>query len=342
MTGEGALADELPAGVQPRVLASPAIALARRIPWRSRRNQISASAFALARHLDAYRPDVLLSAANHVHLTALQAVRLARARVPLVLRVSSHLTRSHQGRGPLHLARLWLARRSNGRATAAIAGSAGIAEDLIEHTTLASEQVHTVQNPTVTPELAERAREPVDHPWLEPGGPPVVLGVGRLVPAKDFPTLLRAFARVREHREARLVLLGEGEKREELTALARELGVAGDVALPGFVDNPFAWMSRAACFALSSLWEGSPGVLIEAMACGCPVVSTDCPSGPHEILVGGALAPLVPVGDVAALAEALARQLDAPADTGPLRARAADFTVERAVDGYLEVLGGVA
>ncbi len=342
VNGRGALADELPGGVRTRVLDSPGMALARSVPWRSRRNQISASAFALARYLDTERPDVLLSAANHVHLTALLGVRLARTRVPLVLRVSSHLTRSHQGRGPLRIARLRLARRGYGRASAAIAVSSGIARDLLEHTTLTPQQVHTVGNPTVTPELLTRAQEPVEHPWLTAGGPPVVLGVGRLVPAKDFPTLLRAFARVREKRAARLVILGEGEQRARLAELATQLGVADDVALPGFVRNPFAWMSRASCFALSSLWEGSPGVLIEAMACGCPVVSTDCPSGPHEILVGGSLAPLVPVGDVVALARALASQLDEPPDTAPLRARAADFTVERAVDGYLDVLRGVA
>ncbi len=342
VNGEGALADSLPPDVRRVLLDSPAIRLARSVAWRSRRNQISASAAALARYLDRERPDVLLSAANHVHLTALLAVRLCRTPVPVVLRVSSHLTRSHQGRGPLRLARLWLARSAYGRAAAAIAVSSGIAEDLLRHTTLGKDRVHAVANPTVTPDLAARSRERVEHPWLEPDGPPVVLGVGRLVPAKDFPTLVRAFARVREQRDARLVILGEGEQRARLAALAAELGVGEQVALPGFVANPFAWMSRAACFALSSLWEGSPGVLIEAMACGCPVVSTDCPSGPHEILRGGSIAPLVPVGDDAALARAVLEQLEAPPDPAPLRLRAADFSVERAVDGYLEILRGVA
>jgi glycosyltransferase involved in cell wall biosynthesis len=155
---------------------------------------------------------------------------------------------------------------------------------------------------------------------------------------KDFPTLLKAFARVRAVREARLVILGEGKKRIELETLAQELGVAAEVDLPGWVDNPFAWMARAAVFVLSSAYEGLPGVLIQALACGCPVVSTDCPSGPAEILAGGTYGPLVPVGDDQALANAIFAVLSAPPDRDRLRARAAMFSMDRAVDQYLRHL----
>jgi glycosyltransferase involved in cell wall biosynthesis len=193
----------------------------------------------------------------------------------------------------------------------------------------------------VTPELEGLARAPVAHPWFAGEGPPVLLGAGRFVAQKDFSTLLEAFARVRAVRPARLMILG-GSKRpvreRRLRALAEHLGVGADVALPGLVANPFACMARASAFVLSSRWEGLPGVLIEAMACGCPVVSTDCPSGPREILAGGMYGPLVPVGDAAALAEAILRVLAAPPDRVRLRARAAQFSVERAVDRYLAVL----
>jgi glycosyltransferase involved in cell wall biosynthesis len=128
------------------------------------------------------------------------------------------------------------------------------------------------------------------------------------------------------------------ERRDELLALAAELGVADDVQLPGASENPFAWMARASVFALSSRFEGLGNVLIEAMACGCPVVSTDCESGPAEILAGGRLGPLVPVGDVPALAAALERVLDATPDRDALRRRAAEFGVDRAVDAYLALL----
>jgi glycosyltransferase involved in cell wall biosynthesis len=169
----------------------------------------------------------------------------------------------------------------------------------------------------------------------------VVLGAGRLHPQKDFPTLLRAFARVRAQRPARLVVLGSGKRaarRAALLALAGRLGVGADVDLPGFAENPYAYMARAAVFALSSAWEGLPTALIEAMACGCPVVSTDCPSGPAEILEGGRYGELVPVGDDAALAAALLRALDAPPARAALRARAAQFSLEAAVERYLPVL----
>jgi glycosyltransferase involved in cell wall biosynthesis len=285
------------------------------------------------------RPDVLLSAANHVHLTALFAVRASCAPVRLVLRVSNHLTQSHLGvTGRARPHRLELARRVYGWADAAVAVSQGIAADLVEHTKLEPDNVTAVVNPTFTADIERAATAPLEHPWLAPDAPPLLLAAGRLAPAKDFPTLLRAFALVRANRPAHLVILGEGGKRASLEALAVELGVASSVELHGFVDNPFAWMARARLFVLSSAWEGSPGVLVEALACGCPVVSTDCPSGPAEILVGGVHGTLVPVGDHAALADAILTALDARIEREPLRARARDFDVDRAVDRYLEVL----
>ena len=154
----------------------------------------------------------------------------------------------------------------------------------------------------------------------------------------DFPTLLQAFAQVRAQRQARLLLLGEGEMRRKLEALARELGVDQDVSLPGFASNPFAYMARAAVFVLSSVHEGLPGVLIQALACGCPVVSTNCPGGAAEILEDGRYGRLVPVGDPAAMAQAIISTLDAPPDRELLQKRASLFSVDRAVEQYLDVL----
>lgn len=134
------------------------------------------------------------------------------------------------------------------------------------------------------------------------------------------------------------MILGEGAERQRLQALAGSLGVACDVALPGFEPNPFAWMARSGVFALSSLFEGFGNVLCEALACGCPVVSTDCPGGPREILDHGRHGWLVPVGDDRALARALLRALETPPERRQLRARAAQFTIERAVERYLDVL----
>jgi glycosyltransferase involved in cell wall biosynthesis len=233
-----------------------------------------------------------------------------------------------------------------------VAVSDGVADDLARCSGLPREGITTVYNPVITAELAPLARQALAHPWFQPAAPPVILGVGSLAARKDFPTLLRAFARVRAQRGCRLVILGQGstpektaEVKAELMALATSLGVAADVDLPGFVANPFAYMSRAGAFVLSSAYEGLPGVMIQALACGCPVVSTDCPSGPAEILDGGRFGALVPVGDDQAMAQAITATLDDPIAAERLQARGALFSVERAVDRYLELLfeatGGV-
>jgi glycosyltransferase involved in cell wall biosynthesis len=162
--------------------------------------------------------------------------------------------------------------------------------------------------------------------------------VGRLTPQKDFPTLLRAFAGVRRHRRARLVILGEGEERAALTALAGELGLSDDdVAMPGFRENAMAFMAASAVFVLSSAWEGLPTVLIEALAAGTRVVSTDCPSGPREILQNGRLGALVPVRNAPALSQAILDCLERPADTASLDALT-PFTKDAAVEHYLRVI----
>jgi glycosyltransferase involved in cell wall biosynthesis len=178
----------------------------------------------------------------------------------------------------------------------------------------------------------------LDHLWFSPGQPPVVLSVGRLVPQKDHATLLRAFSRLRAGRAARLVILGDGKDRKSLELLASKLGVADDVSLPGFESNPYRYMRRCAVFVLSSAWEGSGNVLAEAMACGAPVVSTDCPSGPAEILGDGKYGPLVAVGDHEALAAAIEASLDHPPPPGDLRSRADVFSSSRSADAYLKLL----
>src|SRR5574337_901245 len=296
-------------------------------------------AAAFADYLRHEQPDVVLSAANHVNDAALWARYITRARTRLVVRASNYLRPpANYTRRDTQLFRPQLAGCFYSWADAIIAVSEGVTDNVARVTGLPRERITTIYNPVVTPELYEKMRAPLDHPWFSPGSPPVVLGVGRLVAQKDFPNLLKAFARVRAMRKARLVILGEGKERPALEVLARKLGVASDVALPGFVLNPFPYMMRASVFVLSSAWEGLPGVLIEAMACGCPVASTDCPSGPAEILDSGAYGPLVPVGDEVALAKAIFSVLETPPDPERLRAQAALFSVDRATDQYLQVL----
>jgi glycosyltransferase involved in cell wall biosynthesis len=202
---------------------------------------------------------------------------------------------------------------------------------------LARDRVQVVYNPVITPAVSAMACQPAEHPWYGLGQPPVILGVGRLTRQKDFPTLIRAFAAVRRQRHARLIILGEGEDRAELEALVTELGLGRDVALAGFRDDAVAYMASSAVFVLSSAWEGLPTVLIEALAAGTRVVSTDCPSGPREILQEGRLGALVPVGDAPALARAVIDALNRRGDTVPPGALT-PFTRDAAVDHYLRLI----
>jgi len=215
--------------------------------------------------------------------------------------------------------------------------SHGVARDVEQLMRLSEGSIAVIHNPVDIARARALAAEVPAHPWLAEKTIPVLLAVGRLTRQKDFPTLLRAHARLRESRPVRLVILGEGGDRAALEALARELGTEGDVALPGFDPNPFAAMAAADVFVLSSRWEGFANVIAEALACGTKVVSTDCPSGPAEILEDGIHGRLVPVGDIDALATAMGEALDAPADREALRTRADDFALDRIADGYHEL-----
>jgi glycosyltransferase involved in cell wall biosynthesis len=221
---------------------------------------------------------------------------------------------------------------------ALITVSNGVQLDLVTLVKLDRKKLHVVYNPVVGEQLLYKARMPVEDPWLRKDGIPVILGVGRLIKAKDFPTLLRAFALVRQERRARLLILGEGEDRPGLEVLVRELGLQNDVSFPGFMENPYSYMAKADVFVLSSRWEGLPTVLVEAMACGTPVVATDCPSGPHEILEGGRWGKLVPVGDARAMADAIQATLDVPLIPPP--EAWARFTVEGIAQQYAALLLG--
>lgn len=294
---------------------------------------------ALVRYLRREKPRAMLAAMDHANLVALAARRIAGTDTRVV--GSVHNTISEAAEGSTHLLGRLVPRlvgRLYPRLDGVVAVSQGVADDLIATTGLSRSRVSVIHNALVTSDLLDQAAEPVEHPWFAPGEPPVVLGVGRLAPQKNFPVLLRAFAAVRRRRPARLMILGEGPERGSLEALAAELGVAEDVALPGHVSNPFAYMRAAAVFALSSLYEGCPNVLIEAIACGCSIVSADCPSGPQELLEGGRFGILVPVGDHQALAEGILHKLEQPSDKAALRTRAMDFSLPRGVEQYLSLL----
>ena len=233
-----------------------------------------------------------------------------------------------------------LARKIYRWADAIVAVSNGVADDVAREVGLDRNRIRTIYNPAITPDLASKAREPVHHRWFQPGATRVIISMGRLNVQKDYPTLLRAFKRLlTQQQDLRLIILGEGEEREALELLARELRIADYVDLAGFVSNPFAYMAKASVFVLSSAWEGLPMALVEAMACGTPVVSTDCPFGPKEILERGRYGPLVPIRDDEALAQAIKETLDNPLSSEILKNAATRFSVQKAAHDYLEAAG---
>jgi glycosyltransferase involved in cell wall biosynthesis len=302
-------------------------------------SRVSTSLPALVRYLRRARPAALLSTLNHANVLAVVAGFLAGVKTRIVVRQANTLSQSSGAAKKLvSRAMPLLVRRFYAWADEIIAVSDGVADDLARTASLPAERIRVIPNPVVMPSLSTLAREPVGHSWFAAGEPPIVLGVGRLTKQKDFATLCRAIAIVRRRRPVRLVILGEGEERPTLEALVTELGLGDSVALPGFAANPFAYMSKASVFVLSSAWEGLPGALIQAMACGVRVVATDCESGPREILQGGRFGRIVPVGDAQAMADAIeavlseARRTESDAAWRP-------YTQVAAVDQYLRVLG---
>ncbi len=297
----------------------------------------------LMRYLRRKRPCAMLVAMDHANVVALLAKRLSMAYTRVVISERSTISvDAALARGLTARAVYALVPKVYPWADGIVAVSQDAARDLEHFAGLPAGSVQAIYNPFDLHRIQKLAAEPVLHPWLQSGqNRPVILSIGRLTEQKDFPTLLRAFAAIRERTDARLMILGEGELRAELAALAQSLNLGPeDFEMPGFVTNPFAYLCRAALFVLSSRWEGLPGVLIEALACGTPVVSTDCPSGPREILEGGRWGRLVPVGDVAALAQAMAEVLATPRAALPDgHMRAQYFSQERSLDAYLKVMG---
>lgn len=265
----------------------------------------------LARYLRRAKPDVLVSALASVNCVAAFSWWISRSKARLVLSERSTLSQEvarHWMFRILPMAMRWL----YPKADAIWAVSQGVADDLAATIGLPREKIQVIYNPVLTDDLDHAAAAPIDDPWFETGAPPVILAVGRLHPQKDYPSLIKAFSKMRAAHHCRLLILGEGPERPRLEAAIQASGFADDIRLNGLTTNPFPYMRAARLFVHSARWEGLPTALIEAMASGVPVVSTDCPSGPREILRGGELAPLVPVGDVDAMAAAMAGELSRP------------------------------
>ncbi|ERJ18326.1 glycoprotein 3-alpha-L-fucosyltransferase [Salinisphaera shabanensis E1L3A] len=296
---------------------------------------------ALVDYMEAQHPDVIISAHDRAPLLAQWAAGISRHRVATVVIERSIFSRNYAASrtdARTHAVmqhRLTLMRRLYPATDQLFAVSNGAAADLADILNLPRDAVRTMYNPVLRPELTERAAEPLNDPWVNDRTVPLIVTAGRLAPEKAQHVLIDAFAQLLDQgQKARLVILGEGPERENLTRQIAENGLESSVRLPGWADNPYAWMAASALCVLPSEFEGLPNTLIEAMACGCPVVATDCPGGTREILVDGEYGQLVPVGDSTALAAAMAQTLANPPAPDHLYARASDFSLERAIDAY--------
>jgi glycosyltransferase involved in cell wall biosynthesis len=294
---------------------------------------------AMIRFLRRERPAVVMSARDHSNIVAIAAVKIARTRTRTIATIHQTISQDMKGHKSLrerlvYRTMLWCVPHAD----AIVSVSHGTAADFADLARIPPERIRVIYNPVLGPSLKQDANEPLDHPWFGQGKPPVVLGIGRLTAQKNFPNLVQAVALVRETRDVRLLILGEGEDRPALEQLVRSQRLSDYVALPGVVRNPYAFLKAAALFVLSSAWEALPTVLIEALGCGCPVVSTDCPSGPREILQDGRLGRLVPVRDAAALAEAILAALQDECPNVVTEDDLKPYTYQAATDAYVRLI----
>jgi glycosyltransferase involved in cell wall biosynthesis len=295
----------------------------------------------LRRFLRDERPAVLMANVDHNNIAAAMASAIAGTGTKLVICQHNPLTAGYHATVNWKHRLVPLCYRAlASQIDHAVAVSNGIAEELVAHAGLPREKISTINNAVIGPDFADRAGQPVDHPWLMAKDRPVFVSAGRLVEMKDHKTLLRAFALHVARHPAKLIILGTGPMHDELQALAGSLGIADHVDLAGFARNPLPFMRAADAFVLSSRSEGFGNVLVEAMGCGTPVVSTDCPHGPSDILDNGRYGILVPPRDPSALAPAFEQVLAQRERLSPtvLRDRADSFSYASCADGYWRLL----
>jgi len=291
----------------------------------------------LIKYLRMEKPVVLLSPFEVTSVIAIAAKIITRVSTRIVVRISTNLSKNKRTKWKKIIERVVVSKIYL-LADGIIAVSRGVAEDLASYVGIPFERITVIYNPIITDRLLQSAKVAVDHPFFADDHDPVILGVGRLAEEKDFTVLIKAFDLVRRKIPARLIILGEGTERSMLERLIDSAGLQGMVDLSGFRLNPFAFMKQASVFVLSSKLEGLPGVLIQALACGCPAVSTDCYSGPSEILNGGQYGQLVPVGDVDAMASAIVAVLEGDIRTPPA-SWLEQYKIESVIPQYKAVFG---
>ncbi len=294
----------------------------------------------LARYIRVVRPDAVMSTLDYANISLVMASRLAgRHRTRIVLRQANAISEFYKA-APGAKARVtpYLMKLAYRQADCVVAVSREARDELVSLIGVSPERVRLIPNPVDPIALAEKAKAPVEHGWIESPDLPVIIGLGNLRKEKDFANLVRAFAIVSKTLPSRLMLLGDGPERSNIEQLVRELDISDTVAMPGFVQNPYPYIAASSVLVLSSVSEGMPNSLLEAMALGVNTVSTDCGSGPREVLDDGAYGRLVPVGNPDAMADAIIGAIESPTDPETLRGGAARFAPDRIFDMYMDAL----
>lgn len=291
----------------------------------------------LIKYLRKNKPSILFSTLFRANTISALAIRLARVNTKLILRHPNMLY-PEGGENLSYYSKLnkkaaiWAAKKAD----VLVLTSKAMERELLDLTNFDSNKIKIIHNPVPIDEIQLKAKEKSGHEWLDDKNVPVILAVGRLSYQKNFESLIRAFAELRERRESRLIILGEGEERAKLEDLVEELKMQEYVSMPGFVSNPYSYMSRCDVFVLPSKWEGFPNVLVEAMACGAQVVASDCPGGTSEILENGKWGRLVQANDYLELANKIEKEV---ASSAPLQTqiRVNDFMIDKIVEEYIKV-----
>lgn len=333
----GALADKMPDNVKVTILQKgwekfPVIGSL--MPLR-----LAFAAFQLRGYLRRERPGIFWSCASKVNLLSIFANSFRGRSSKLVLTITTDIYHRYPGAKDRRLTP-FLIRKFYAAADMILTVSDGLTRDIQGLSEKFSGRVKTIYPPLDLVKIRRDMAEPVDHPWFGDASVPVVSAVGRISVQKDFSTMLRAIAEANKTRPVRLAIIGPGSPDDvaALKALARDLEITGLVDFLGLQQNPYKYMSRSACFLLTSLWEGFGIVLAEALICGCPVVSTDCRHGPDEILDRGKYGELVPIGDFVAISQAILRSLSSDSDRSSRQARAQLFDYDVSIGRYKEVI----
>lgn len=289
----------------------------------------------LVKYLQKNSPKFLFSALEDPNVLSIISQKLAGVPTHVIVTVHNNLSRTcRESRQLKRKFTPWFISWLFPQASGVVAVSQGVADDVAKMSGLPSEKVRVIYNPIFTPELLPKFHESVEHPWFKDEQLPVILGIGRLTKQKDFGTLIKAFSIVEKQYPSRLMILGQGEKLAELQSLVEDLNLVNKVDFPGFVDNPYAYLSKAKMLVMSSIFEGFGNVLVEAMMAGTPVVSTNCESGPSEILADGKYGNLAQVADPESLATAIIDTFSNHPTPEILQQRGQEFSLEAALSKY--------